>query len=187
MASVLDNPALREAALPISVEQYHQLGEAGIIAESTELLRGVIVEKMVKSPRHTWLVQFLTDWLQNALPQGIHVRSEQPLTLAESEPEPDLAVVQGTRDDYRRTHPSTAELVIEIATSREELDRQKASIYAAAGVREYWIIVDRESAVEVYRDPTPTGYQLMSRATGGDILRAEAIEGATLDLADLFE
>ena len=186
MASVLDNPALREAALPISVEQYHQLGEAGIIAESTELLRGVIVEKMVKSPRHTWLVQFLTDWLKDALPQGIHVRSEQPLTLAESEPEPDIAAVQGTRDDYRHTHPSTAELVIEIATSREELDRQKAAIYAAASVREYWIIVNSECAVEVYRDPTPTGYQLLSRATCSDILRAEAIEGATLDLADLF-
>jgi hypothetical protein len=44
MASILDNAAVRSAALPITVEQYHRLGEAGIIPQHNELLRGVIVE-----------------------------------------------------------------------------------------------------------------------------------------------
>ncbi|MEZ6080011.1 MAG: hypothetical protein R3C56_31345 [Pirellulaceae bacterium] len=61
MASVLDNPAVRRLALPISVAQYHSLGHAGLIDQETELLRGVIVAKMIKSPRHSFLVQILAD------------------------------------------------------------------------------------------------------------------------------
>ena len=52
MFSILENNAVRDAVLPISVEQYHQLGESGILQGNTELLRGVIVEKMIKSPKH---------------------------------------------------------------------------------------------------------------------------------------
>ena len=68
MASILENAAVRDAALPISVEQYHRLGQAGIIPQHTELLRGVIVEKMVKSPEHSWLVQRLVDRLRDTFP-----------------------------------------------------------------------------------------------------------------------
>jgi hypothetical protein len=82
---------VRDAVLPFSVEQYHKLGEAGIIAQDTELLRGVIVEKTVNSPEHSWLVQKLVDWLRATVPAGWHVRQEQPLTFADSEPEPDIA------------------------------------------------------------------------------------------------
>ena len=73
MSSILDSPAIRRAALPISVEQYHQLGAGGIIPEKTELLQGVILEKTNKSPQHTWLVQRLAKWLQS-LPSDVHVR-----------------------------------------------------------------------------------------------------------------
>ena len=81
MASILEQPAVREAVLPISVEQYHRLGEAGIVPERTELLRGIVVEQMIKTPLHTWTVQRLVDWLRSAAPAGLHVRQEQPLTL----------------------------------------------------------------------------------------------------------
>ena len=111
MPSILDNPAIRQAALVVTVEQYHRLGETGVIAEKTELLKGVIVEKMVKSPLHSWLVQSLVEWLRKDLPPGLHVRQEQPLTFADSEPEPDVAVVVGSSADYRSSHPSTAVLV----------------------------------------------------------------------------
>src|SRR5690349_9249472 len=115
MASVLDNVAVRQAALPFSVEQYHKRGEAGIIPQNTELLRGVILKKMVKSPEHSWLVQRLVDWLRDGLPSGWLVRQEQPLTIEDSEPEPDIAVVRGSAEDFRRGHPRTAALVIEVA------------------------------------------------------------------------
>ena len=90
MPSILDKPAIRQAALPITVEQYHQLGEAGIIAENTELIRGVIFEKMIKSPQHTWIVQSLVDQLRERVADSCHVRQEQPLTLKDSERDPTL-------------------------------------------------------------------------------------------------
>lgn len=160
MASVLDNPAVRQAALPISVEQYHELGRAGIIPEKTELVRGVILGKMIKSPEHSWLVQYLADWLRTHLPIGWHVRQEQPLTLADSEPEPDLAVVEGSPADYRQQHPATASLVIEEAVTSSDLDREKAAIYAEANVLEYWLLLPGVEQAEIFTRPAVNGYAI---------------------------
>jgi hypothetical protein len=55
MAAILDRLSVRHAALLLSVEQYHRLNEEGILSERTELLRGVIIERMTKSPLHTRL------------------------------------------------------------------------------------------------------------------------------------
>ena len=158
MSSILDNPAVSSSALRLDVNQYHKLCESGIIPERTELLSGIIVEKMGKSPLHTWTVQFLADWLQRSLASNQSIRVEQPLTFSDSEPEPDLAVVRGTRDDFMRTHPASAELVIEVAISTEQVDREKAAIYAAAGVSEYWLILPTKRTVVVHRHPTDGQY-----------------------------
>ena len=141
MIELLEKPAIRELALPITVEQYHQLGAAGIISERTELLRGVILGKMTKSPLHVYLVARIVEWLRGALAAGHYVRKEEPLTLADSEPEPDAAVVQGKAEDYRAQHPTKAELVIEVAIATVDLDQEKAAVYATAGIPEYWIVI----------------------------------------------
>jgi Uma2 family endonuclease len=186
MASNLDNSALRDVVLPISVEQYHKLGEAGIIAQETELLRGVIVEKRRKSPEHSWLVQRLVDWLRATVPAGWHVRQEQPLTFADSEPEPDIAVVQGTPEDYRREHKRTAALVIEVAIWSEGLDREKATACAAAGVDEFWLVLPQKRAVEVLSEPGPTGFAARRVATGDEQISAMSLAGVRLSLGELF-
>lgn len=186
MASILDNAAVRDAALPITVAQYHQLGEAGIIAQHTELLRGVIVEKMVKSPEHSWLVQRLVDWLRTNLPPGWHVRQEQPLTFVDSEPEPDIAVVAGAPDDYRGEHPRTAALVIEVAIWSEALDREKALACAEAGVDEFWLVLPQKRAIEILSRPTPAGFAERRQAAVGEEISAIKLPGVRLNLDDLF-
>lgn len=163
MIQILENPAVRDVAMPMSVEQYHQLSATGIISERTELLRGVVIEKMSKSPLHVFLVRLLFKWLDDNLPDGFYVRKEEPLTLSDSEPEPDIAAVQGTLDDHRRAHPTTAELVIEVVIASLELDREKAAVYAAAGVPEYWIVIPAEQVIEVYTSPSADGYASMRR------------------------
>jgi len=187
MSSILDKPAVRQAALPIAVEQYHRLGELGIIAENTELLHGVIVEKTIKSPRHTWLVQQLADWLREAVDERHHVRQEQPLTLADSEPEPDLAVVSGSPDEYRAAHPSTAQLVIEVAVVTADLDREKADLYAAAGMPEFWLVLADDETVEIYDGPSASGYASCRRCSRSDTLRAPCLPRAELKLGALFD
>ncbi len=186
MASVLENPAVRRAALPISVEQYHCLGMAGVIEQQTELLRGVIVAKMVKSPRHSWLVQFLVSWARTEIPMGLHVRQEQPITLVDSEPEPDVAIVAGRFEDFRNAHPTTAVVVMEVSISSVEIDREKASLYAQAGVSEYAIIIPSEAVVEVYRNPSAAGYAEKQFLKAGAQLTFHALPGQTLELSELF-
>lgn len=187
MSSILDKPSVRRAALPISLAQYHRLSAQAIISERTELLQGVIIGQMTKSPRHTYIVGLLVKWLESVVEAGLHVRKEEPLTLTDSEPEPDLAVVRGTAEEYRERHPSTAELVIEVALATLELDRDKAEVYAAAGIAEYWIVVPEERSVERYRDPSPSGYQDRTRLSGDNaLLSPRGMPQASIPLSRLF-
>ncbi len=86
--------------------------------------------------------------------QSCYIRVQNPLRLRDSEPYPDIAIVPGKPSDYRQQHPTTALLVIEIADTSLEYDRtEKMSLYAAAGIPEYWIVNLVERCLEVYREP----------------------------------
>jgi Uma2 family endonuclease len=186
-AHILDEPSIRDAALPITVAQYHRLSADGIVPERTELLQGVIIEQMTKSPLHTFLVQRLAGWLASAVSSGLYVRKEEPLTLADSEPEPDIAVVAGSPSDYRHVHPASATLVIEVAIATVGIDRAKADVYAAAGVEEYWIVIPESRSVEIHRLPTAVGYG--SRIIAADpqaVVQPESLPGATITIDRLF-
>jgi Uma2 family endonuclease len=175
VTAILENPAVRDLVLPISVEQDHKLSEAGIIPEKTELLRGYIIERKTKSPLHTWIVGQLIEWFEARVGPQPYVRKEEPLTLDISEPEPDIAIVDGNRHDYQNAHPRTARLVIEVAISSEDVDREKGDDYARAGVSEYWIVLPEEDTIEVFRDPSPMGYADHQRCTFGDSIRLDAL------------
>ena len=134
----------------MSIEAYHVLGEAGVIPKNTELLYGLVYTKMPKSPYHAFLLNFLLAILMKAAGKRF-VRSEQPITCGNSEPEPDISVVTGTNEDYLREHPCTAELVIEICVTSHDYDRAKLRAYATAGVKECWLVLGPEKQIEVYR------------------------------------
>jgi Uma2 family endonuclease len=133
---------------------------AGILGEDddVELLEGWIVPKMPKGPIHDALIS----WVHNRvlgprLCEGWFCRGQSAITTAESEPEPDLAVVRGSERDYFSRHPGPADmaLAVEVADSSLARDRSiKARIYAAANVPVYWIINLVDNQVEVYTDPT---------------------------------
>jgi len=76
--------------------------------------------------------------LQAGLPAHFTLLREDPLTLADSEPEPDLAIVRGDETNFAQQHPTTAALVVEIAVTSAAEDRSLATLYASAGVEEYW-------------------------------------------------
>lgn len=103
MSAIFENPAVRRQAAPISVELYHRMIDRGEIDPRCELIRGTLVKKMSKSRLHSSITAKLMRWLTAALPE-FWVRLEQPLTFADSEPEPDISVVPGTIEDYA-AHP----------------------------------------------------------------------------------
>lgn len=184
MIHILERPDVRRQVAPLSVAGYHHLRDLGLVGVRTELLDGVIVEKMTKSPLHTFLAQRIHAWLSEGLPPGWQLRKEDPLTLARSEPEPDLAIVPGGVETYRTHHPSTAELVAEIAVSSVEVDRAKADLYAEAGVSVYWLVLAERHAVEVYSQPGSGGYASTEVLGTGDGL--ETWYGTHIALDDLF-
>jgi len=171
---------------PLSVEAYHALGEAGLIPERTELLYGFVYHKMSKSPLHSFLVQLLQDLLHGIVPSGFVVRAEQPITCADSEPEPDLAVVSGQKADFRLAHPRTAELVIEICVSSTDYDRSKLRAYASAGVKECWLVLGPEKQVEVYRQPGEGRFAERTLHGPGARLTSVAVPSISVDLSKLF-
>lgn len=186
LAELLDVPKIRERAVPLTVEQYHALYEQGLIVENVELLEGLIVEKMPKSPLHSTLLTRLMRILLAVAGEKFSVRPQQPITCKRSEPEPDLALVTASPNDYVTGHPKTAEIAIEIATSSVEIDRHKTAIYAEAGVREYWIVLPKIRHVEVHTNLTRSRYAVQRIFTEGQTAFSEVLPAFRVELSALF-
>ncbi len=153
-----------------------------------ELIDGEILRVTPQGSLHATAVRLAEDALRALFARGFDVRAQLPLALGiSSEPEPDIAVVQGKPRDYRDAHPSAAVLIVEIADTTLEYDRsRKGSIYARAGVQDYWIVNLVERCVEVYRDPGNEGYRAMLRFLPGASLSPLSIADASLAVADLL-
>jgi Uma2 family endonuclease len=189
MMNAVESPPvpLRGAQLwPLSVAGYRALGELGLIPKNTEFLYGFVYTKMSKSPFHSFLLQFLHEALARVLPTDRLLRTEQPIACGDSEPEPDLAVVSGRKEDFRLDHPRTAELVIEVCITREDYDRSKLRAYAAAGVKECWLILGPEKQIDSYRQPKDGHYTDHTLHGPGGTLASVAVPEFTLALDDLF-
>ena len=186
MTAILEIPDVRRRVSPLTVEEYHRLDEFNENGRRTELIRGVVIEKMSKSPLHAGLSKRLYDLIAAQLQSGFVVRQEAPITLADSEPEPDVSVVRGSEAELFRSHPHTAELVIEVAISSAALDRENASLYAQAGVREYWIVLGAERQVEVYRLPENGQYRDQETFASAETIVCGSVPGLQIRLADLF-
>lgn len=157
-----------------------------MLSENVELLRGIVVTKMSKSPHHELVCQKLMKKLLKQVPDGFEVRREGPLTLRDSEPEPDISVVHGKPDDWAKAHPASAQLVVEVALSSAVLDERKGEIYAEAGIPEYWLVRPGERAVDVYRQPTSDGYLSKTTLTDKDTLRSASIPGIEIAVVEIL-
>lgn len=151
-----------EAIWPLSVRHYHEMIRSGILTEDdpVELLEGLLVVKMPKYPRHTTSTKRTEEAIRRLLPVGWYVRAQEPVALADSEPEPDLAVVLGDPDRYVTRHPGPRDvgLVVEVADATLERDRRtKVRVYGAARLPVYWIINLVDNQVEVYSLPSGPG------------------------------
>jgi Uma2 family endonuclease len=141
------------------VEEYHRLIQDGYFAadERFELLDGLIVAKMPRDPIHDAAVEIADEAFRSRMPAGWRVRVQCAITTVDSEPEPDLVIVQGRPQDYLQRHPGPADLalLVEVANTSLQDDRTfKGTTYARAGIREYWIINLVDFRVEVYTDPS---------------------------------
>ena len=165
---------------PLSVAAYRVLGEAGLIPKNTELLYGFVYQKMSKSPLHSALVSRLLRLIREILPPGFLLRSEQPLTCSDSEPEPDVSVIRGREEDFWDEHPNTAELVIEVCLGSYDYDSSKLRAYALSEVKECWLVLPREKKIEAHRKPRNGEYT--QKQTYGPVGRIRSSALPRIDL-----
>ena len=136
--------------------EYDRLVQLGIFdGERLELLDGLLAVREPQGTRHATAVRRVVAALRRALGDAWQIDSHLPIALDDdSEPEPDISVVPGGPESYRDAHPSRPLLIVEVADSSYRIDHTyKASLYARAGVPEYWLIDVVREAVEVHRSP----------------------------------
>lgn len=137
--------------------EYDRLIECGFFksGESVELLGGQLIVAEPQGSRHYTAIRAAAEALRMAFGAGWEVRTQAPVALDdESEPEPDVVVVPGSFRDYASGHPSRPVLIVEVSESSLAFDRaHKGSLYARAGVADYWIVNLVDRVLEVYREP----------------------------------
>ena len=183
--AILDIPEFRNRLSPLSVEDYHRFSEYNENGRRTELIRGFIIEKMAKSPLHRTIATRLYRLILSILPAGFIAWKEEPLTLSDSEPEPDLSIARGSEQAFENENAKTALLVVEVAVTSIAEDRALAAIYAEAGISEYWIVIPRERQIEVYRRPEAGVYRDVQTISGG-VLECAGVPGVSVVLDELF-
>lgn len=156
-----------------SVDEYHHMIEAGILRDRhVELLGGEIVEMSPETPIHYTTAKRGTRYLEDLLSGMADVRFNGPITLTDSEPEPDIAIVRLPESLYGNRHPGPEDILwlVEIAKSSLKKDLEtKLEIYAVAGIQEYWVLDLSSKRVVVLRDPRGNKYLEKLEVTDGTI------------------
>ncbi|WP_353656342.1 Uma2 family endonuclease [Geitlerinema sp. P-1104] len=147
-----------------TVEDYHQIVKTGILDDRpVELLAGDIVTMAPEAEPHAFFSSEAGAYLTRLLGDRAFLRHAKPITLPnQSEPEPDLAIVQPLGREYLSHHPYPENIfwVIEYAnTSLEKDSTIKYHIYAEAGIPEYWLVNLRTRELVVHRNPRGREYE----------------------------
>ena len=177
--------------LRFTVDHYYKMIELGMIDnyEKSEIIDGEMVEKMSIGDRHAWIVDLLNRFFSRNLPDQIMVRVQNPLRLGEfDEPEPDIVLTDLTKYDGGR-HPRADEtiLVIEVSDLSLRHDRDtKIPLYAAAGIKEVWIINLRNNVIEVYQNPTFGIYQSVRIFEIGQAVESSVLTDLALNVSDVL-
>ena len=157
-----------------SVEDYHRMIEAGILSERhVELIEGEIWEVSPEGPLHRFINDRAAEHLRKLLKGLAKVFEAHPITLVNSEPEPDIAVVRLPDTAYLTRHPQPEDIywLIEIAdtTLADDLGKKKKA-YARAGISEYWVIDVQARKIKVFRQPERDDYSTEQEVSQGNIV-----------------
>lgn len=177
---------------PLTVAEYHRMGEAGILTERdrVELIEGELIAMSPIGSNHSGTVNVLTYTLVRGVGDRGVVAVQNPVQLDDlSEPEPDFAILRPRPDFYRQATPRPEDvlLIIEVADSSLAYDRAvKRSLYARHGIAEFWIVNLVAGDVEVCRAPAGDQYTSIARAGRDAVLEPERLPGVAVPVAVLL-
>jgi Uma2 family endonuclease len=194
MATVQQARGVRQRRF--SKREYYRMAELGFFhGQRVELIEGRIMVQSPQKPPHSFRTDRARRILEDCFGTTSCVRMQLPIDLgAVIEPEPDVAVVPGDADLYRTVHPTSAVLIVEVADTTLSYDRRrKGSLYARAGVPDYWIVNLVQRQVEVYRAPIPDAgaphghrYSARTDLLPGASITPLALPGVSIAVADLL-
>lgn len=180
-----------------NVNEYHSLIRYGNLEGlPMELINGRIVYMLSQSGRHSNVRSALLEILMQRLDRSAQVRSESPITLRAdsnpSEPIPDICIVKRTKYGEDHPDPSNVFLVVEVVKTSTTKDKQeRLSLYAEAGIPEYWIVdVSDNNAqnwnVQIYKDLKESHYRYVELFDDGSV-SPSAFPNCVVNLKELFD
>lgn len=174
----------------LTVVQYDRMIDVGILKEDdrVELIRGEIVSKMPIGNPHVACVDRLTRLFVRATGDDVIVSIQNPVRLADSEPEPDVVLKRANGGSHGKPVAADILLLVEVADDSLEYDREvKGPLYAENGVAEYWIVNLIDRCLEVFRNPRAVGtFADVRTLRPGDRVDVVALPGLVVEVATLL-
>ena len=160
-------------AIKWSIDDYHLMIKSGVLNNRVcEFIEGEIIEVSPESPLHRFTNDSVAEYLREQFAGLAKIFESHPITLDNSEPEPDIAIVRLPNTNYLNRHPYPEDIywLIEISntTLEDDLNRKKR-IYANAGINEYWIIDLKNTELIVFREPSQNDYKTRVTFNNGAI------------------
>jgi len=182
---------IRAGLIParLTVDEVYALTDAGVFAENEnmELIEGEIVPMAAaKASRHEHVKALLLRALVRALPDEARLYAEPSITLSDvTLVEPDLVVLPKGAMTREMRGPDLL-LAIEVSDSSLAYDlKVKVPLYAAHGIREYWVVDAFRSTIRVHRDPADGEYRDVEEYEAHDSVAAALLPGVTIRLDTL--
>jgi Uma2 family endonuclease len=172
-----------------SLEDYHQLVDNGLLnGKKVELLAGDLIEVAPESPIHSYFTRTGVQYLRQKLTDLALVMEAHPVTLDNSEPEPDIAIVRPQPHNYKNNHPSAEDIfwLIEISNKTLSYDlNDKKQIYAQADIKEYWVVDLGHLQLKVLRNLVNQQYTEILTLQSG-LIYPQAFPDVAIDVQQLL-
>ncbi len=160
----------------INTEDYYKMGEIGMLKpdENVELINGEIYTMAPIGSKHSAVVRKFSTILTQSFADEVIISSQQPVHINQwNEPEPDIALLKLSNDNYFEAHPNPSDvlMIAEVSDTSYEFDRNvKLSLYASADIPVYWIIDLSKNSIEVFEKPQNDEYRKRTLYAPGDAI-----------------
>jgi len=141
-----------------TADELYRLLDLGFFQDQrVELIGGEILQMASQKNFHLAAIAKTEYALKPVFGSGFWIRAQGTLDLSPlSVPDPDIAVVVGSPFTPAVQNPTSALLIVEASDTTLAHDTgPKASLYAAAGIKDYWIINLVNRQIEGHRNPVP--------------------------------
>lgn len=171
---------------------YYKLVECGVLEEApgTELIDGQIFRLPKPTPRRSAVMTYLLNYLAPQLTDRAMVRTRSAIVIDDfNEPEPDIAIVSDERKRFAAEHPTAEDTFVLMAVSESTAEHdltKRATLYASAGIPEYWVVDLNRDLVVVHREPTDDRYAVVQDCGADDVVAPKAFADIELAVRDIL-